>query len=693
MALLDFFMGKAKGQNANNIPLISEIATAIYNRLMPGKSNDELYRGWVFSAVQAIAEQIAEIDIKLLRKSQDGKKEQVFEHDALKLLNYVNESSTKYDLFFSTGAHIELNGKYYWIVLPNNLGTPSECVLPDPSLMKPIIDKLGNITSYHLYAEASREFAVIDPALVVPFRNFNPRNNFEGMSTLEATRTAAEIDEYAKNYNKNWFQNSARPDMILKFDSDLSKAQKDALREEWKNRYSGVHNVGKMLVAPRGLTIETISPSHADMEYIEQRKFSREEILGIFRVPKTILGLTEEVNRASAEAALYSFVKFTIMPKYRRIVNALNEYYLPMFKDGDTLEFELQNRPPEDPDALVSQISQGIAGGIYTINDGRRLLGLPEIEGGDVVFLGFGLNPYGAVKTAKIIGTPKKKSIDPAMSKLTSEIMAGIKSVTDATTAAPKSSLPPDFEEKGVNRGKVKEDILKPFEKEFMDASQSLFSDQKKRAILKIKKGGKRYGFKAASDVLDVNTEIKVTIDLFTPLIKKLTAKAGQEALKYVGSEADFDIENAGEFIRKNTTRFAKEITAKTAQDLRVLIAAGVDQGEGADDLAARIENYVGFSEVRSSTIARTETIRGGAAADIEAWTQSGVVSKTIWYTALDERVDDFCSLLHGQEVDLGDSFMNEDSLIEHGIQPYGGSLDIPPAHPNCRCVLIPVVD
>ncbi len=690
MALLDFFRRKANAV-MESIPIISEIAAQLFNRTMPDHSDDELYTGWVFSAVQAIAEQYAILDLKLMKKDVSGDKEQIFEHEALSLLSFVNEGSTKYDLLFATGAQLELNGKYYWIVLPNNLGVPSEFILPDPTRMKPIVDVYGDIVEYHYYEEGGSKYAIIDPALVVPFRNFNPNNNWEGKSTLSAGRTAAEIDEYAKMYNKNWFKNSARPDIVLKFDSDLTKDQKEKLKEEWKNRYAGVNNTGKMLIAPKGMTVDVLSQNHADMEYIEQRRFSREEILGIFRVPKTILGLTEEVNRAAAEAALYAFVAFTMMPKYRKAVNTLNEYYLPMFKNAEGLEFEFSNVPPEDPEALMMEITQGISGGVYTINEARRKKGLPEIEGGDTLFLPFGLTAFGSTAPTKHMTLPAKKKSAYA-SKAADEFgLALKKEIENEHGKIPEKVLPKDFEQKGIDRGKATDELLKPFEKQFKETAQKLFADQKMRAMMAVKK--KSIGTKKTTDVLNPNTEIKLTIDAFTPLFKDLTATAGQAALKYIGSEADFDTDKASDFIKKNTNRFAKELTAKTAQDLRVLIAAGVDQDETINELTARVENYAGFSESRSETIARTETIRGSAEADVEAWDQSGVVKSMIWYTALDERVDDFCQFLHGTEVDLGTEFMDSDQLLELGVEPYGGSLDTPPAHPNCRCLLLPVLN
>jgi len=40
-----------------------------------------------------------------------------------------------------------------------------------------------------------------------------------------------------------------------------------------------------------GLKASNVSPSQREMDFVEQRRFSRDEILSMFKVPKVILGL------------------------------------------------------------------------------------------------------------------------------------------------------------------------------------------------------------------------------------------------------------------------------------------------------------------------------------------------------------------------------------------------------------------
>ena len=108
--------------------------------------------------------------------------------------------------------------------------------------------------------------------------------------------------------------------------------------------------------------------------------------------------------------------------------------------------------------------------------------------------------------------------------------------------------------------------------------------------------------------------------------------------------------------------------------------------------MTARIESYSGFQDWRAERIARSEVVRSSSEAERAAWQESGVVQSLQWYTALDDRVDEDCNVLHGKEIDIADPFVTEGGLVEMGLQPYDGDLNGPPLHPNCRCTLLPIV-
>ncbi len=77
------------------------------------KAEDYLkaYSGYTYTAVSAIAQEVASIQLKLFsRKFVGGKVEatEVLEHESLSVLNFVNPLTTLYDLIEGTQIYLEL---------------------------------------------------------------------------------------------------------------------------------------------------------------------------------------------------------------------------------------------------------------------------------------------------------------------------------------------------------------------------------------------------------------------------------------------------------------------------------------------------------------------------------------------------------------------------------------------------------
>jgi hypothetical protein len=114
----------------------------------------------------------------------------------------------------------------------------------------------------------------------------------------------------------------------------------------------------------------------------------------------------------------------------------------------------------------------------------------------------------------------------------------------------------------------------------------------------------------------------------------------------------------------------------------------------------ARFQNLIGmlepiFGETRAERIAVTEVTRTFAQGNISAWKATGVVTEKVWRTARDELVCPFCGNLDGQTVSIDADFnIPLDRLPPEIAKKLSGPLlyQSPPAHPNCRCYLAPVV-
>lgn len=107
------------------------------------------------------------------------------------------------------------------------------------------------------------------------------------------------------------------------------------------------------------------------------------------------------------------------------------------------------------------------------------------------------------------------------------------------------------------------------------------------------------------------------------------------------------------------------------------------DQGEAraqilADRYATRLQGQ------RAKTIARTETLKAanlGRIASFEQAANNGLFARDRaqleWLAAMDDRTCALCAALNGERTPIGSTFDGE----------------LPPRHPNCRCVTVLVLD
>ncbi len=96
--------------------------------------------------------------------------------------------------------------------------------------------------------------------------------------------------------------------------------------------------------------------SQKDMQFAELRNVSREVIREAFGISKTVLGGTEDVNRATAEAAKVVYAEYLLVPRLERLKGALNNDFLPLFGTlGEGLEFDYKSPVPADSEKEASE--------------------------------------------------------------------------------------------------------------------------------------------------------------------------------------------------------------------------------------------------------------------------------------------------------------------------------------------------
>lgn len=118
-------------------------------------------------------------------------------------------------------------------------------------------------------------------------------------------------------------------------------------------------------------------------------------------------------------------------------------------------------------------------------------------------------------------------------------------------------------------------------------------------------------------------------------------------------------------------------ITDAQREDVAYLTVQAMEEGWSNDKLATEIGNAAGFSDSRAEMIARTETAMADVNGNMVAYRASGIVHQKEWIVG--EEACPECQ----ENADIGAVGLDE-------TFPSGD--DVPPAHPNCRCDILPIV-
>jgi len=372
---------------------ISELGIAAFTNKRnwePERTDTKAYlesaNSWVYACSYAIADEIAKIKIRLYKRESELESKEVNKHPILDLVYGVNPFTTKFDHFWLTQLYLELAGEAPWLVSRGENGKPNALFLLRPDKLKINYDEKTIIGGY-TYELGGGETMSIKREDIIFIKYPDPVKQFRGRGTLAAAKETYAIDRYSEQWNLTFFKNQARPDAILTTEQRLTQEQLERLRKDWEKKYQGREKHGQMAILGGGLKYNILQLSQKDMEFLDQQRFSRDKILAIFRVPKPIVSVTEDVNRSNADVAAYTFARWTISPKMTRIVEFLNEFLIPMFDDTGDLYFDFDDPVPENLDLKIKEYKAALGpSGWLTINEVRAYENLPPVEGGDALY-------------------------------------------------------------------------------------------------------------------------------------------------------------------------------------------------------------------------------------------------------------------------------------------------------------------
>lgn len=271
-------------------------------------------------------------------------------HPALSVLGRPNDFFTRQEFVETIQQHIDLTGEGWWLV--EKIGGRPITLWPiRPDRMAPIRSADKFLAGY-VYRGPDNELIRLELDEVVFIRMPNPVDLWRGMGPVQTLLNDIDSVRYSAEWNRRFFENSADPSGVIEVPETLSDESYKRLQQQWGEQHRGVSNAHRVAILENGTKWSTTQITNRDMQFVELRTMSREIMREAFGIHGHVLGLSEDVNRANAEAADVSYARRLLVPRADRWKGALNNDFLPLFGAmGKGYEFVYTSPVPEDEEA------------------------------------------------------------------------------------------------------------------------------------------------------------------------------------------------------------------------------------------------------------------------------------------------------------------------------------------------------
>jgi len=247
----------------------------------------------------------------------------------------------------------------------------------NPARVQVILQTDGTFAYY--YSDFRGRLNIFTSENLMHFRMFS-MDGYLGLPVLIYHRNTIDWQQASATYALNLYQNGGRPNGVLEYPTQLRKEQVDRIRQSWQEIHGGPLNAGRIAILEEGAKYSAIAIPPEQLQYIEEQKFSVEQIARIFGVPPHLIGAMDKPTYASVEQQSIEFVRYTVTPYASCLEQCVNKHLLD---DDHAFRFNLNAFERGDTQSRYQSYATGRQWGWLSANDVRTAEDMTTIEGGD----------------------------------------------------------------------------------------------------------------------------------------------------------------------------------------------------------------------------------------------------------------------------------------------------------------------
>lgn len=149
-----------------------------------------------------------------------------------------------------------------------------------------------------------------------------------GVDILTAQRVNFELANKVGQYAEGFFGSGGSPSGVISVKGPGNRTKAREVKEAWEDSHSGVNNAHRPAVLFGGAEWNPLSVAPENAQFLETRRFLREEICGLYSVPlQRVQAIVENASQgggAGIDAFDMQYVKHGLLPPIAAIENAWN---------------------------------------------------------------------------------------------------------------------------------------------------------------------------------------------------------------------------------------------------------------------------------------------------------------------------------------------------------------------------------